>query len=136
MFHLFKQSIVMGFTLLLLFLNSSPPASGQTTDPLPRTQPSSATVTAASSNGIVRFSAPGNTTQIRLEVFSPTGEKVFDSGNRDGNVLDWRWQDLKAQGFITDSYLCVVTVQSLSGKSSRKLANLLFCKSASDAATS
>ena len=127
MFHLFKQSIVLGFTLLLFVLNSSSSASGQTTsDPPQPRQASSATITAAASNGTVRFSAPGNTTEIRLEVFSPTGEKVFDSGKRAGNLLDWRWPDEKAQVLGADIYLCVVTVQSLSGQTSRKLANISF----------
>src|SRR6185295_15236173 len=62
-------------------------------------------------------------THIHLEVFSSTGEKVFDSGNRDGNLFDWHWQDEKALAGA-DSYLCVVTVQSLSGKTSRKLAGV------------
>ncbi len=88
--------------------------------------PSSPIVTAASSGNVVRVSAAGNITHIRLEVFSATGERVFDSGNRDGSVFDWRWQDEKAPAFSADSYLCVVTVQSLSGKTSRKLANLSF----------
>src|SRR5438876_2382882 len=87
---------------------------------------SSAIVTAASSGNVVRVSAPRNITHIRLEVFSAAGEKVFDSGNRDGNLLDWRWQDENAPACSADSYLCVVTVQSLSGKMSRKLANVSF----------
>ena len=66
---------------------------------------STATVTAASSGNVVRVSAPGNITHIRLEVFSAVGERVFDSGNRDGNVFDWRWQDEKAPAFNADSYL-------------------------------
>jgi hypothetical protein len=89
-------------------------------------QTSSPTVTASSSGEAVRFSAPGNITHIRLEVFSSAGERVFDSGNHDGNLLDWRWQDEKAPAFSADSYLCVVTVHSLSGKTSRKLANVSF----------
>ena len=87
---------------------------------------SSPIVTAASSGNVVRLSAAGNITHIRLEVFSAAGERVFDSGQHDGNLLDWRWQDEKAPAFNADSYLCVVTVQSLSGKMSRKLANVSF----------
>jgi len=87
---------------------------------------SSATVTAAASGNVVRVSAPGNITHIRLEVFSAVGERVFDSGQHDGNLLDWRWQDEKAATLSAGEYLCVVTVQSLSGKTSRKLANVSF----------
>jgi hypothetical protein len=127
MFHLCKQATVIGFVLVMLIFNLSLSAKGQTTsDSLPRTQSTSTTVTAASSSGAVRFSAPGNNTRIRLEVYSPTGEKVFDSGNRDGNVLDWRWQDEKSKVLSREVYLCVVTVQSLSGDTSRKLTNVSF----------
>jgi hypothetical protein len=127
MFHLFKQSIVLGFTLLLFVLNSSSSASGQTTsDPPQARQASSATITAAASNGTVRFSAPGNTTEIRLEVFSPTGRK--SSTLASAPVTCWigagRMRRHKSLG--ADIYLCVVTVQSLSGQTSRKLANISF----------
>ena len=60
---------------------------------------SSPIVTAASSGNVVRVSAAGNITHIRLEVFSATGERVFDSGQHDGNLLDWRWQDEKMPAF-------------------------------------
>jgi len=117
----------MGFCLVLLVLSTSLSASGQTNNDSPaRTQPSSVTVTASSFAEAVRLIGPGNVTHMRLEVYSPGGEKVFDSGTRDGNVLDWRWRDENAKPLDTDRYLCVVTVQSLSGKMSRKLAHVSF----------
>jgi hypothetical protein len=114
--------------VLALFNFAASASMGQERqDSAQRVQPlSSPTVTAASSGEAVRFSASGNITRIRLEVFSVVGERVFDSGNRDGNVFDWRWQDEKASAFSAESYLCVVTVESLSGKTSRKLANVSF----------
>ena len=111
---------------LALFNLAASAGMGQSLDSAPRVQPSSPTVTAASSDEVVRFTAPGNITHVRLEVFSSVGEKVFDSGDRDGNLFHWRWQDEKALTFSAESYLCVVTVQSLSGKASRKLANVSF----------
>ncbi len=112
--------------VLALFNLAATAGLGQSLGSTPQVPQSAATVTAASSGDGLRFSAPGNITHIRLEVFSSSGERVFDSGNRDGNVFDWRWQDEKASAFSADSYLCVVTVQSLSGKTTRKLANVSF----------
>jgi hypothetical protein len=88
------------------------------------TPTSSPIITASSSGDTVRITAPGYITHIRLEVFSSVGEKVFDSGIQDGNVLDWRWRDQKPFG--EESYLCLVAVQSLSGMISRRIANLSF----------
>ncbi|HEY3026565.1 MAG TPA: hypothetical protein VGJ55_10480, partial [Pyrinomonadaceae bacterium] len=112
--------------MLVLFNFAATAGLGQGLASPPQVPPSSATVTAASSGNVVRFSAAANITHIRLEVFSATGERVFDSGQHDGNLLDWRWQDKKALALSADSYLCVVTIQSLSGKTTRKLANVSF----------
>jgi len=115
----------MRHLLLIVFFIISSTAFGQQEKPqlLPVVTP---VVTAASSGDHVRFTAPGNITRVRVEVFSSTGESVFDSGQHQGNLFDWRWQDQKEFILSADTYLCVVTVQSLSGKTSRKLANVSF----------
>ncbi len=109
--------------VLILFLVVSSTAIGQQENPAFPSR-SNPVVTAASSGGTIRFSAPGNTTAVQVEIYAATGEKVFDTGKQEGNVLDWRWRNEKALVLGADSYLCVVTVQSLSGKSSRKLASV------------
>ena len=76
------MSISRYLFLTLFFVVSSTVAGQQE-----RSQPSSISspvVTAASSAELARFTAPGNITQIRLEIFSSTGERVFDSGPRQG----------------------------------------------------
>src|SRR5438067_275031 len=112
--------------LVLIHLALTAVVAQQTFERSQQIQTSSPTVTAATLGELVRVTAPSNITHLRLELFSAAGEKVFDSLLHDGNVLDWHWQDEKALQFSTDSYLCVVTVQSLSGKISRKLANVSF----------
>ena len=125
-----RTNIINGFSMLTILAVLSFVADTGMAQPAVDTgqqvQTSAPTVTAASWAEAVRFSAPSNITHVRLEVYSSAGEKVFDSGNRDGNVLDWRWQDEKVLTINGDSYLCVVTVQSLSGKTSRKLAYISF----------
>src|SRR5438445_7739978 len=111
--------------VLILFLFVSGAALGQQENSAVPSR-SNPVVTAASSGEAVRFSAPGNIIAMRVEIYAATGEKVFDSGQQEGNLLDWRWQDNKAPALSTGSYLCVVTVQSLSGKTNRKVANISF----------
>src|SRR5919112_238161 len=75
-----------------------------------------AVVTASSSASGVRFVSPGASRRIRLEVYTQAGERLFDSDFRTGNIIDWA-----AQGLSDGSYLCVVTVEDLQGKASRRL---------------
>src|SRR6185503_18555510 len=79
-------------------------------------------VAAATSRG-ARFVAPDRVVEMRLEVFSSTGEKVFDSTFRRGNVLDWDASGKEQPGkhVLDDSYLCVVTVRDLSGSLRQRL---------------
>ncbi len=87
-------------------------------------RPSAATVTGAIAVDRVRFAGAGNITSIRLELYDEAGIKLFDSRTRAGNILDWSREDGQQQQIADGTYLCVVTVQSLSGKVSRKLATI------------
>src|SRR5688572_30608395 len=75
---------------------------------------SSTSVTAAVTDQGMRFTAIGEVVEIRLEIFSATGQKLFDTEFRRGNVLDWKTQD--AAGLSTDAHLWVVTVKTLAGQ--------------------
>jgi len=78
-------------------------------------------VTAFASSERVRFTAPASAVQIRLEVYNSAGRKVSDNEVRGGNVLDWRLEDGRAQRVADDTYLCVVTVKSLSGRITQRI---------------
>jgi hypothetical protein len=78
--------------------------------------PRSVVTAAASANG-ARFVSAEGARRIRLEVYTATGERLFDSDFRAGSILDW-----DAQGLSDGSYLCVVTVEDLQGGFGRKLA--------------
>jgi hypothetical protein len=68
--------------------------------------------------------------QIRLEVYSSSGKKVFDNEVRGGNVLDWYLQNGQAERLADDTYLCVLTVKNLSGKISQRIGSVIVEKSA------
>jgi hypothetical protein len=84
--------------------------------------PAAVTATTVESGG-VRFAAPANTVQLRLELYAAGGERVFDSGARQGSVLDWRASDAP-QGVGDGSYLCVLTVKDLQGRASQRIGAL------------
>src|SRR5262245_21246094 len=88
------------------------------------TSSSKTAVAAFASNDRVRFTAPSSVVQIRLEVYNPSGTKIFDNELRGGNVLDWSVTDGQAERLSPGSYLCVVTTKGLSGRITQKLAAL------------
>ncbi|HZS09988.1 MAG TPA: tail fiber domain-containing protein [Blastocatellia bacterium] len=84
-------------------------------------RPASASpVLAAASTERLRLVAPGEVFQLRLEVFTPAGEKLFDSDARFGNQLDWNLLDQQGQRLADGAYRCLVTARTLDGRLSRK----------------
>jgi hypothetical protein len=79
------------------------------------------TITASATGDRVRFTAPSSVVQIRLEVYNSAGRKLFDNELRGGNVLDWHMQDGQAEPLLDSTYLCVVTVKSLSGRITQRV---------------
>lgn len=78
-------------------------------------------VTATATPDRVRFVAPGTVVQLRLEVFTEAGQKIFDTELRGGNVLDWPLQDGAGERLSSGAYACLLTIKSLSGKLSQRL---------------
>src|SRR6266516_5120343 len=78
-------------------------------------------VTASATAERVRFAAPNIVVQLRLEVYSELGQKIFDTELHGGNVLDWHLQNGQAERPSDSAYLCVVTIKNLSGKLTQKL---------------
>ena len=112
---------IIRFMLILGIVNNAFAQDNTTTPNVQRTAP---TVTAFASSERARFAAPGSVLQIRLEVYSSTGKKVFDNEVRGGNVLDWLLQDEQAARFADDSYLCVLTVKGLSGRITQRIGSV------------
>jgi len=87
-------------------------------------KPDPLTITASSSGERLRFTAPSSVVQIRLEVYNTIGKKLFDIEVRGGNVLDWHLQDGQAEPLADETYLCVLTIKSLSGKLAQKIGSV------------
>ena len=106
--------------LIFCLINS---AVGQDNGPAKATTTGLA-VTASASSDRVRFTAPSSVVQIRLEVYDTKGRKVFDNEVRGGNMLDWLLLDGQGDRLSDDTYLCAVTIKSLSGKLTQRIASL------------
>jgi len=78
-------------------------------------------VAASATSERIRIAAPSAVVQLRLEVYDEAGQKLFDTEQRGGNVLDWHLQNSNGERVADGSYLWVVTVKSLSGRFSQKL---------------
>jgi len=91
--------------------------------PATATQSSQVAVTASVASNVVRVAAPSQVLQIRMEVLGNGGEVVFDSGLRQGNLIDWKVADA-AQPMRDGSYLVVVTVRDFQAKYRQRLAVL------------
>jgi hypothetical protein len=86
----------------------------------------SLTVTAYSD--AVRFSAQGAVKELRVEVLSLSGQKVFDSGPVLGNTLDWKLLNTQGQPVANGVYLYTVTVKDPFGNVTKKLGKLAILR--------
>jgi hypothetical protein len=82
----------------------------------------SLTVTAYSD--AIRFSAQGSVKELRVEILSLSGQKVFDSGPVLGNALDWKLLNSQGQPVANGVYLYTVTVKDPSGNVTKKVGKL------------
>src|SRR5690242_7916255 len=76
-------------------------------------------ITGTASAERLRFTAPSTIVQMQLQIYAESGQTMFDVTSQ-GNVLDWTLQEGGGERLIPGSYLCVVTVKSLSGKLSQR----------------
>src|SRR6266852_3318420 len=79
------------------------------------------TVTAAATAERVRFTSPNTVVRLRLEVYDEAGQKLHDTEQRGGNVLDWHLQGGAGERVADGVYLCVLTIKNLAGRLNQKL---------------
>ena len=108
-----RLSICLSFVLCFSTVLT---AQEQRGDAGPRSSP---VITAAAAGQIVRFSSPAGGTQIRVQIVSSSGESLFDSALKDGNVLDWTFES-PGHPIANGSYRCTVTVKDLDGQTTQK----------------
>src|SRR5437764_1488753 len=108
---------------LILFANT---ALAQNANSAQNQQSSSPAITASVlTGGNIRFTSPAQVTQIRLEIYNSTGALVYDSGMRQGSIIDWKVTDYTAP-MLDGSYLVVVSVRDFQGKLRQRIGSLSF----------
>ncbi|MBP1598786.1 MAG: hypothetical protein H6Q05_4163 [Acidobacteria bacterium] len=73
-------------------------------------------ITATAGKDHIRFASLGIAQRIRLEIVDQAGNRVLDSGFRDGNLLDWQVDDKDGDRLPDDVYGCLVTVEDMEGQ--------------------
>jgi hypothetical protein len=91
----------------------------------------SVTLTVTPFSDAIRFRAEGPVQQLRLEVLSLSGQRVFDSGFITHTVLDWKLANSQGQPVATGIYLYIVTVKDESGNVEKKLGKLVVQRAGS-----
>src|SRR5262245_3537349 len=83
----------------------------------------------------VRFESQGQIKEFRVEVFNPSGQKLFDSGFVADQTLDWNMLDQEGQPVADGVYDYLVTTRRRSGKKSEmQSAQLSILREAQDLA--
>ena len=112
------KSTILGFLATCLVVN------GLAQNIRPVTGDADLSVFASASNHHVRFTAASSVVQMRLEAYDLRGRKIFDNELRGGNVMDWHLETGQGQTLADGSYLCLITVKSLSGRMTQKIASI------------
>jgi hypothetical protein len=63
-----------------------------------------------------QFSARGEAQAVRVEVYAPSGELVFEADGPGGRSVEWRMRDRKGESVPDGVYLASITVTDPSGK--------------------
>ena len=105
------MSLVLAFSIIF---TGTARAQDEMPAQQPRTSAAAPTVTVSTANERVRVASPEQAA-LRVEIYSESGERVFDSDFRAGNLLDFRPAD--ANGALADgTHLLVVTTRDLQGR--------------------
>lgn len=86
------------------------------------------TLTVATYSDAVRFAAQGAVKELRVEILSLAGQKVFDSGFVQSSALDWRMLNREGQPVASGVYLYSVTVKDEFGNLTKKLGKLALVR--------
>lgn len=72
----------------------------------------------------VRFAAAGQ--EMRVEIFSPSGEIVFDSGAVTGQPVDWKMQNAKGERVADGVYLVTISLRTATGQVRKRIEQVVI----------
>jgi hypothetical protein len=104
--------------VLVVLFGLCTPIQGQVTAQLPDSTSmiSSLLVTAQTARDHIRFAALTVGSRMRLEILSQTGDTLYDSNFRPGNLIEWPLCEQQGSRLPDGVYGCIITVDELSGR--------------------
>ena len=116
---LVNRVTVIALLILATFISSvlaQNPSATQASSP--------STITASiTPEGTVHVMAHGESLQIRMEIYSSSGDLVSDSGVKQGSIIDWKKTDA-VQPMTDGSYVVVITVKDFKGNFTQRMTAL------------
>ncbi|HJU56267.1 MAG TPA: hypothetical protein VJ715_16915 [Pyrinomonadaceae bacterium] len=86
----------------------------------------------ASDEGRVAFSSDGRLAEMRVEVFAPSGELIFDSGAVVGQSIEWKMQTAAGKRVADGVYLATITVMDAAGNRRKRIEQIKVSSAAAD----
>jgi hypothetical protein len=68
-----------------------------------------------------QFAAQGEAQEMRVEIFSPSGEMVFDSGNITAQTVRWNMQGKRGEPLADGVYLATISTKSSTGQTRKRI---------------
>ena len=90
----------------------------------------STAIEVAADEGRVEFSSPAGLAEMRIEIFAPSGELVFDSGAVYGAPVEWKMQTAAGERVADGVYIATITVTDSSGKRRKRIEQLTVSREA------
>ena len=75
-----------------------------------------------------RFAAQGDAHEMRVEVYAPSGEMVFDSGTVTGQIVEWRMQNQKGEPVSDGLYLATFSTKSSTGQRRKRIEQIVVSR--------
>src|SRR5688572_2170200 len=114
-----RRRIQLAAIVLLFLFTSSAVVLAQNQQRATEGQTGVSIVAAITDTG-ARFTAPKEIGEMGLAVFSPSGEKIFDSDFQRGNILDWSLKKGGQSPPPDGDYLFLLSLRDLTGRLSRQ----------------
>ncbi|HKQ53285.1 MAG TPA: hypothetical protein VJT74_13005 [Pyrinomonadaceae bacterium] len=92
----------------------------------------STAIEVAADEGRVEFSSSAPLAEMRIEIFAPSGELVFDSGAVTAPSVEWKMQTAAGERVADGVYLATITVADASGRQRKRIEQLTVSSAAQE----
>jgi hypothetical protein len=75
-----------------------------------------------------QFAVQGEAQAVRVEVYAPSGEMVFDSGTVTGQAVEWRMQNQQGEPVADGIYLATISTKSSTGQARKRIEQIVVSR--------